>query len=201
LDYDSCLQTNLIEILACDGCGQSATPEHTARRLQRLEWSTRYRPVHIGALLLSGISPREDADFLYAGKFAGEAGRVLEAVGIGAAGKSPEAVLSEFQRGGFFLAHLVECPLENGEAGQRPAEPLLAGRLPAVMARIRRSLKPKKVILVSRSLDPVAARLKEADLGCPVLLDGSVPFALDSSDNLGAVKQLRETLFAALAGK
>lgn len=201
MDYDSCLQSKPIETLACDGCGQSATPEHTARRLQRLEWSTRYRPVHIAALLLSGISPREDADFLYAGKFAGEAGRVLEAVGIVAAGKSPEAVLSEFQRGGFFLAHLVECPLENEEAGQVPSESLLAGRLPAVMARIRRSLKPKKVILVSRSLEPVVDRLKEADLGCPVILNGSAPFALASSDNLTTVKQLRETLSGALAGK
>jgi hypothetical protein len=201
VDYDPCLPTKPIEILACDGCGQSATPEHTARRLQRLEWSTRYRPIHIGALLLSGISPREDADFLYAGKFAGEAGRVLEAVGIVPPGKSPEAVLSEFQRGGFFLAHLVECPLENGEAEQVPAESLLAGRLPAVMTRIRRSLKPKKVVLVARSLEPVVAQLKEADLGCPVILDGSAPFSLDSGDNLSAVKQLRETLSGALAGK
>ncbi len=172
MDYDSCLQTNPIDLLTCDGCGQSATPEHTARRLQRLEWSTRYRPIHVGALLLSGISPRDDADFLYAGKFAGEAGRVLEAVGIAGGGKAPEAVLSEFQRGGFFLAHLVECPLENGEVAQGPAETLLVDRLPAVMARIRRSLKPKKVILVSRSLEPVVARLKEADLGCPLILDG-----------------------------
>ena len=36
--------TNLIA-LRCDGCGQAASPEHMARRLRRLEWTTRYRPV------------------------------------------------------------------------------------------------------------------------------------------------------------
>ncbi len=98
--------------LRCDGCGQTASPAHVAQRLQRLEWTTRYRPVHIGALLLGAIAPREDAECLYApeGKFAGEAKRVLQATGVGVAGKSAEAVLSEFQRGGFLLAHVLECP-------------------------------------------------------------------------------------------
>src|SRR5208283_736012 len=103
--------------LSCDGCGQSASPEHIARRLQRLEWTTRYRPLHIGALLLGGISPQSDEDFLYAAQFKGEAVRLLEAVGISTSGKSSEAVLSEFQRGGFLLTHVLECPLEIGQAG------------------------------------------------------------------------------------
>ncbi len=75
--------------LRCDGCGQTASPAHVAQRLQRLEWTTRYRPVHIGALLLGAIAPREDAEFLYApeGKFAGEAKRVLQATGVSTSGK------------------------------------------------------------------------------------------------------------------
>src|SRR5258708_87515 len=52
--------------MPCDGCGQTASAEHIARRLQRLEWTTRYRPVHINTLLLGAFSPQEERDFLYA---------------------------------------------------------------------------------------------------------------------------------------
>src|SRR5215510_13443083 len=71
--------------LQCDGCGQMGTPGHIARRLRRLEWATRYRPVHIQTLLLGGVAPREDAEFLYAPgeEFRGEAHNLLLAVGIG----------------------------------------------------------------------------------------------------------------------
>ena len=86
-------------------------------------------PVHIGTLLLGGISPVDDEEFLYAGKFEGEASRVLEAVGISPAGKPPEAVLSEFQRGGFFLTHILECPLELGTNGRPCREELLVQRV------------------------------------------------------------------------
>lgn len=186
--------------LLCDGCGQSASPEHIARRLQRLEWTTRYRPVHVGAMLLGGVSPLAEEDFLYAGKFKGEAGQLLEGVGISPAGKSPEVVLSEFQRGGFFLTHVLECPLETGQAEKHFCESLLAQRVSQVLTRIRRSLKPKRVVLISELLAPLAARLSSAELGCPVVLDNGKPFALDSSDFSGAVQHLRHFLGLSAAG-
>ncbi|MGB8476451.1 MAG: hypothetical protein WCE61_20415 [Candidatus Acidiferrum sp.] len=195
------MQTRPKHLLTCDGCGQPATPEHIARRLERLEWSTRYRPVHIGALLLGAISPLSDVDFLYSGQFEGEAGRILEAVGIIPAGRSAESVLSEFQRCGFFLAHVLECPLEDGEGKESSCERLLAGRLSSVLARIRRSLKPKKVILVSGKLEPVVGLLNKADLECPVILDGEKPFGLDTFDPSGASKNLRGALSGAGSGK
>jgi hypothetical protein len=184
----------------CDGCGQSASPEHIAGRLQRLEWTTRYRPIHISALLLGGVSPLAEEDFLYAGKFKGEAGRLLEAVGISAAGKSAETVLSEFQRGGFFLTHLLECPLDTSEADHHARETLLEKRIPHIATRIRRSLKPKRVVLISELLEPLTARLLSADLGCPVVLDGNKPFALDSADSSGALQHLRQALGLAAVG-
>ncbi|MGB2589775.1 MAG: hypothetical protein WAJ96_03935 [Candidatus Acidiferrum sp.] len=185
--------------MVCDGCGQTATPEHIARRLARLEWTTRYRPIHIGTLLLVAVSPIADDEFLYAGQFRGEAGRVLEAAGIASAGKPAESVLSEFQRGGFFLAHLLECPLEAGGNGQHTCEMLMTQRLSAVAARIRRSLKPKRVALISGQLAPVVAQLANAGLGCPLLLDGENPFALDAANSSGAIHKLREALGSAAA--
>jgi hypothetical protein len=188
------------DLLACDGCGQSASPEHIARRLLRLEWTTRYRPVHIAALLLGSVSPLAEQDFLYRGKFQGEARRLLEAVGISTPGKSPETVLSEFQRGGFFLTHVLECPLETSEAEESCCESLLARRVSQVLTRIRRSLKPKRVVLISGRLAPLAARLSSAELGCPVILDNGQPFGLDSSDFSGAAVHLRQALGLATAG-
>jgi hypothetical protein len=188
------------DLLVCDGCGQCAAPGHIARRLLRLEWTTRYRPVHIGALLLGSVSPLAEEDFLYAGKFQGEAGRCLEALGISTPGKSSETVLSEFQRGGFFLTHVLECPLETTEAEPASYQSLLAERVSQVLTRLRRSLKPKRVVLISDSLAPLAARLSSAELGCPVILDHGKPFGLDSSDFPRAALHLRQALGLATAG-
>ncbi len=112
--------------LRCDGCEQPASPEHIARRLQRLEWTTRYRPVHIGTLLLGAVAPRNDSEFIYcpAGKWNGEAQLLLSAAGLVLDGKSAESVLAEFQRGGFFVTHVLECPLEGGGgSGAEKARP------------------------------------------------------------------------------
>jgi len=194
------LQSAPTTFLACDGCGQSASPEHIARRLQRLEWTTRYRPVHIGTLLLGGLSPEADQDFLYAGRFEGEAAQLLAALGISAAGKPPDVVLGEFRRGGFFVTHVLECPLEASPSGLPSCDSLLLQRVTPVLARIRRSLKPKRVVLISELLAPLISRFSSAELGCPVILDSGKPFNLNPSDlSLGA-QHLREAFAAAVAG-
>ena len=149
--------------LVCDGCGQLASAEHIARRLRRLEWTTRWRPIHIGTLLLGASSPESDDHFLYAVKFSGEAELALKKAGVSTAGKPPEAILAEFQRGGFFLTHVVECPFDG-------AEELLRRRVPFVAARIRRSLKPKRIVLIPELPRAVAEALAGCDLGCPIFL-------------------------------
>ena len=182
--------------LRCDGCGQAASSEHIARRLQRLEWTTRYRPVHIGALLLGAVAPREDAEFLYSpeGKFSGEAQLLLQALDVAVSGKSADAVLSRFQRGGFLLAHVLECPLE--EANSRKMHELIESCLPAVLARIRRSLKPKIVVVISQQLAFAVAGMQSADLNCRLTLDDGKPFAFDGDAPQDAVEKLRQ-MFAA----
>jgi hypothetical protein len=184
--------------LPCDGCGQISTPEHIARRLQRLEWSTRYRPVHIHTLLLCAASQPDEKDFLYSPhcEFRGEAGRVLEVAGISAAGKTGETALAEFQRAGFFLAPVLECAFDAESQGDASRMSLLERRLPELGRRIRRSLKPKRVALISMVLEPVAEKIAAMELGCPLIWDDGKPFGLDGSKANEAVRRLREALAA-----
>jgi hypothetical protein len=185
--------------LRCDGCGQAASAAHVARRLQRLEWATRYRPLHVGALLLGAVAPRDDVEFLYApeGKFAGEAQRVLQATGVSANGKSPDAVLAEFQRGGFLLAHVLECPLEETNSGR--LRELVEDWLPATLTRIRRSLKPKRVVLISRRLAFAVASFQSANLNCALVLDDGKSFSLDGDAPEDVVERLQQAITASSA--
>lgn len=189
-------------ILRCDGCGQMGSPEHIARRLRRLEWATRYRPVHIQTLLLGGVAPREDAEFLYApgSDFHGEGEALLRAMGIPFGRKSAETVHAEFQSAGFFLTHILECPVEletndtvHATAGTH-ASTLLRKHLPAVASRIRRSLKPRRVILVTEMAPEVVQDVLALDLGCEVILDSGKPYALTPSVKDGEIARFRAVL-------
>lgn len=197
--------------LRCDGCGQSAPPEHIARRLRRLEWGTRYRPVHIQTLLLGAVAPSEDSEFLYSpgGEFRGEAAQLLRAMGIATEGRAAEAVHEEFQAAGFFLAHILECPVENRPSAMMDVEPvveqrhkaaatnateLLREQLPTVASRIRRSLKPKRVILVTELLAPVVDDIVSQNLGCPVLLNDGKPFVLEAIAGSAQISNFRDLL-------
>ena len=156
-------------LFPCDGCGQLASAEHIARRLQRLEWATRFRPIHIQALLLTASAPQTDSDFLYSPdtSFTGPASMLLSALGINRAGKSSEEVLTDFQKRGLVLASLLECPVEPG-SDPSEAHALLEHHLPQALARIRRSLKPKRVLVISPELQPFVPQLSESALGCPI---------------------------------
>jgi hypothetical protein len=187
---------NPAPLLFCDGCGQSADSQHVAIRLKRLEWATRFRPVHIHTLLLSDTSPEADPEFLYSpeGNFLGEAKRVLEVAGISMEGKSREAVHAEFQRAGFFLAHLLECPQPGQSKNSPEYRSMIEKRIPAVVTRIRRSLKPRRVALVSQKLTPYVASFSVASLECPVLLDDGAAYATDGDEFSGVIARLKETL-------
>ncbi len=187
--------------ILCDGCGQPASAEHTARRLQRLEWATRYRPIHLHSLLLSAVSPANESDFLYApGELhGGEAANIFSAAGIESIGKTADGLHTEFQRRGLFLTHVLECPLETvaasgaGKVGANdPLIGLLTSRLPTIFTRIRRSLKPKRVALVSETLSPLTQNFVSAQLGCELLLDDGHPFAWGSSDPAAAKRSLNK---------
>jgi hypothetical protein len=182
--------------MPCDGCGQPASAEHIAKRLQRLEWTTRYRPVHIGTLFLGAFPPGEDAEFLYAGSqpFRGEAARVLEGVGLPHTDKPSQTVLADFQRSGFLLTHVMECPLDTVYNNESMIEGLLEKRIAAVFSRIRRSLKPKQLVLFSDELRPLTELFAKEDLGCSLVLDSGKPFLLNEDDVVQGGERLHKAL-------
>jgi hypothetical protein len=93
-------------------------------------------------------------------------------------------VLCEFQRRGLMLTHLLECPLEPGLTESQVAHALQV-HLPVTIARLRRSFKPKRIILIAADLSPLLDTLQHADLGCPVFPASSSPFFLEG--NSGAI--------------
>ena len=169
--YDSCVNL-AANAIVCDGCGQTATPEHLTRRFKRLEDTTRFRPVHIQTVFLSDVSPAIEAEFLYsqtAEPFQGEALALLAALQMKPEGTSRGSLLVEFQRRGSLLAHVLECPAENCEA--RNVQALLDARLAAAITRLKRSLRPKRVVLFAAALAPYAERLRRAGLEAEIITD------------------------------
>lgn len=141
--------------LICDGCGQAADQEHFSRRLQRLENMTRYRPIHVQVLFLAALSPVSDTEHLYSaeGEFDGEGLRLLRALGFELTGRNIDAILADFQRRGFLLVHALECPSQSEDSNV--IHGLLEKGLAATAVRIRRSLKPKKLVLLGEALEPL----------------------------------------------
>jgi hypothetical protein len=170
-------------MIVCDGCGQAADQEHITRRLRRLEKMTRYRPLHVQALFLAAVSPQADGEHLYSAdeEFRGDGAALLRALEIDSARRGVEATLAEFQRRGYLLTHVLECPGEySDESGLNSA---MERRIAATMARIRRSFKPRRVVLLGEQLEPFVARLKSEDLGAELLLtDAGQPFPLAATD-------------------
>jgi hypothetical protein len=194
----------------CDGCGQDACDEHFAKRLRRLEWATRFRPVHISVLFLGGAVPMDDADFLYAGAgevaaggsakaFRGEGKEILAATGLASSlaedAPSRAAALAEFQHLGYFLTHALECPMEATAPVNGMAE-LLRTQWPVAATRIRRSLKPRRIVLISRDLDAILPQIRASQLSAELLLDGEKAFALDRDTPAAgdALKRLEQIL-------
>jgi hypothetical protein len=77
---------------------------------------------------------------------------------------------------------------------------LLTERLPSLASRIRRSLKPKRVILVTRALQPIVQNIVMLNLGCPVLVNDGKPFGFSELASERDFLQLREKLAGTAGG-
>src|ERR1700692_3272720 len=161
--------------LPCDGCGLPASPQHIAERVRRLEFSTRFRPVHLGVLFIAlAPSIREEDDFYGPAKSKEFTDPFLEALEIhsatekagaeGTAYAGDSARLAEFQRRGYYLAYLSECPHpENEEA----ATSAIARLSPTLIRRIKFNYRPKHIAPLGHGLFPLGEILKNAGL-CPL---------------------------------
>jgi hypothetical protein len=183
-----------VKAIHCDGCGQVASAEHLAARFRRLEWATRHRPIHVNTLVLGGVVPAEDAEIVYADvlPFRGEAAGLLRVAGIDVAGKSADEIHHEFQRTGFFVAHVLDCPADGAEASAATLQEKIDKRLPATFTRIRRSIKPKRLVLLGSALDRFVENFRREELGSSLILDGDKTFKLLETD--GGVERLRAAL-------
>lgn len=184
-----------IKAIVCDGCGRESSSEHLARRFARLEQATRHRPIHMQAVFLSAQSPSSPGAYLYGveNKFFGEAAALLQALQIEIPGRSAEAVLTEFQRKGFFLTHVLECPSDNEHSSSDLAESLRR-KLPLVTRRLRTSLRSKRVIVLSAAMNAVIAELTAAQIGGELALDDGTAFDLESAESAQRLRAMLQSL-------
>jgi hypothetical protein len=165
--------------LPCDGCGLPASAQHIAGRLRRLELSTRFRPVHIGVLfVVLAPAARPEDDFYGPAESKGFADPFLEALEIHSpkekAGPELDSIaadssrLAEFQRRGYYLAYLSECPLPENE---EPAGSTIARLGPTLIRRIRFNYKPKHIAPLGQEFFPLIDMLKTAGIGPILTLD------------------------------
>ena len=137
---------------------------------------TRYRPIHVQALFLGAASPADDQEYLYSaqGEFAGQGVTLLRSLAVESAGRTVEATLTDFQRRGYLLAHVLDCSeaFGNGAVGREG----LARRLPATMTRIRRSFRPKRVLLLGQELAEFVLQFMAANLDATLVLRDGEPF-------------------------
>lgn len=178
--------------LFCDGCGQAADQEHLARRLKRLENMTRYRPVHVQALILAAASPADERAHLYSAEdgFQGEAAEVMRVLGVETKGRTVSEALTDFQRHGYLLAHVLDCAEAQGTA---PSE-ALQRRMASTLTRIRRSFKPKRIVLIGSELAPLIGKFQSANLAAALILRDGKPFEWRELSDGGLGKELAAPL-------
>jgi hypothetical protein len=197
-------------ILRCDGCGLPASAEHIAARLERLELVTRFRPFHIH-LLFVALQPsmKLEDDFYRSPESVPVLDSLAEAlqlstseeVGVpsGDALQAGRARLIEFQRRGYYLAYVSECPPpaagDSAQTGEkRDAAEVLRCLAPTLAKRIQFNYRPKQVALLGTELLPLVEMLKQAGLGANLLLDGEAPLALPNPGDGASLARFRACL-------
>lgn len=187
----------------CDGCTVEASAEHLRRRIVRLEWASRFRPIHISTLILAPTPPAAlEDDFYYPGDLPREPRAralfedLLGACGIPTAAGNRESALRQFQHRGLFVAEAVECPVEpQGDAG---FDELLLRLTHTLERRVRFSYRPKSVLLLSNRLSGVA-RTPGDRLGAELLLWEGAPVTLADPSQDGARERFRAQVSSLLS--
>lgn len=191
----------------CDGCGAVAAGKHIRDRIERLEWATRFRPVHINVLLIGGSPPQRMEDYFYRPAKDGAQrstesraffDELLKAIGeVTRSDFGEEAALGDFQRRGLFLSYAVECPQDT----TRAANTVVTALFPTLLKRIQLSYRPKSAALISEETRSLIPLLQEAGWGDRLILDNGLPFQSGTSESpAGATTSFGDRLAAAIAG-
>jgi len=191
--------------LPCDGCGLPASPEHIAERVRRLELCTRFRPVHLHVLFVVLAPPaRAEDDFYGPAKSKEFFNPFMEALGIsapvqksGAGGDAQEADsarLAEFQRRGYYLTYLSECPIpDNVEPVQATIDRLAA----TLIRRIRFNYRPKEIAPLGQELLPLIEKLSAAGIGPLLTLDRGQVLPIPGTGTADSTELFRRAVSAA----
>jgi hypothetical protein len=189
-----------LRVIHCDGCTVEATPEHLRQRIARLEWASRYRPVHIAMLVLAPAPPAALEDYFYAPEaLPREPGALafyedlLAACGFTAGGERKEDPLAKFQHAGLFLADAVECPVAEG--AEEDLDSLIARLTPTVVRRVQFSYRPKSAVVLSERLAGVTRALGEAGIKVEAL-----PVAIARAEDLAGRERFRAQVRGLVAG-
>lgn len=170
-------------MIACDGCGLEVTNLHRRQRTERLELATRYRPIHIQVLFLDSAPPLRVEDYFYSvakDRSVRSVGsrmyfdEITKVLGPRPSGTShnEEALLADFQRRGFYLTHVVECPIEKEE----DVESAIYRMAPKLLIRAQKSYQPKHILLLSQPTQHVVELLETEGWEGKLILDDDGPF-------------------------
>jgi hypothetical protein len=176
--------------VTCDGCGLPASPAQIAERLNRLELATRYRPIHIGVLFVAAApSIRPEDDFYRPPESREFFDLLLGAVEIPALGNTTPsgedsrekevARLVEFQRRGYYLSYLSECPLPTGKEAVTPAISRLGSTL---LRRIRFNYRPRQIAILGNHFSPLGGIIEKAAMPSTLLSLLEVPNQGDAAE-------------------
>jgi len=207
--------------IVCDGCGLPASPEHIAARMERLEIVTRFRPIHIHMLFVAlHPMPRLEDDFYRPPESRDFFDSFLSALNILPDAERRElrletaevrprteskgrddgpGMLLEFQKRGYYLAYLSECPVTQlasaGQGAEASAARECTSRLaPTLIKRIRFNYRPKHVVLLGIHLSPLIGVFEQAGLGPLLLLDRGAPLTIPSTGEGSSVDLFRRAV-------
>jgi hypothetical protein len=166
----------------CDGCGTQVDEAHIRQRIERLELATRFRPIHIQVLFLDSAPPAALEDYFYRPAADLNERSVASRMFFDELAKctgharathaSEESALAEFQKHGYFLAYVVECPVESSSD--------LAGAIDrmasTVVLRVNSSYKPKFLAPISRDLQALLPLLQLKGWNEKLILNNGEPF-------------------------
>ncbi len=200
-------------VVTCDGCGLPASARHVAERVERLELATRFRPIHIHVLfVISHPMARREDDFYRAPVSQSFFDGFMDALHIPVHPEKPQTAegqaeigrpsLLEFQRRGYYLAYLSECPLAEFNDGPNAAggKSAIARLAPTLLTRIRFNYKPKHVALLGADLHNLIGVLEQAGLASLLLLDHGKPLALPQTGDAASLSRFREAIATEIPG-